>query len=412
MLDAAGFEQELRRCVDSHKGWELGKMLSIGAGGCLVPVAVRAGYGTGSAKQVLLGVWKETARAHLELCRELVGGEELGERGPAMVQLQLAVLRTLNREAEAELNWVLPALFRCTNDMFVVLRPCRAGGDRELLEQIAEVLNKLFKLCLNDRDPDTANSKTWGVYFFALLLFKVYLWLGKYELAVLVEKATELLKATLPEIGSVMAQHRVQYWFYLGLVANYKGDAERGGRLLGQALRECRVSMRTHEERILEHLVPLRFLEAHVVPSEAMYAQFPRVAAVWREIMELVVSGDAVGFDAAVSGRRQWLLEKHMYVHVERLREWCLWSACRESVRVLCGLLLQPEPAIVKLEVFRVALEARSAQEWLAAAVECFVANGIYKGRIKGYLSHTKGVVVLLRQQAFPRASGRSGRSG
>ena len=34
--------------------------------------------------------------------------------------------------------------------------------------------------------------------------------------------------------------------------------------------------------------------------------------------------------------------------------------------------------------------------------VECIVANMIYRGLVKGYVSHTSGVVVLSKKEPFP----------
>lgn len=39
--------------------------------------------------------------------------------------------------------------------------------------------------------------------------------------------------------------------------------------------------------------------------------------------------------------------------------------------------------------------------------VECFVANMIYKGLIRGYISHEKQIVVLAANGAFPRLADR-----
>ncbi len=39
--------------------------------------------------------------------------------------------------------------------------------------------------------------------------------------------------------------------------------------------------------------------------------------------------------------------------------------------------------------------------------VECFVANMIFKGLIKGYISHERQIVVLAQNGAFPRLADR-----
>jgi hypothetical protein len=38
---------------------------------------------------------------------------------------------------------------------------------------------------------------------------------------------------------------------------------------------------------------------------------------------------------------------------------------------------------------------------------ECFVANMIYKGFMKGYISHEQQIVVLSKNNAFPRLADR-----
>ena len=39
--------------------------------------------------------------------------------------------------------------------------------------------------------------------------------------------------------------------------------------------------------------------------------------------------------------------------------------------------------------------------------VECFIANMIYKGLIRGYISHERQMVVLASNGAFPRLADR-----
>ena len=42
-----------------------------------------------------------------------------------------------------------------------------------------------------------------------------------------------------------------------------------------------------------------------------------------------------------------------------------------------------------------------------AEEVECYVANMIYRGFIKGYISHERQMVVLAASGAFPRVADR-----
>lgn len=44
----------------------------------------------------------------------------------------------------------------------------------EKLEEAARVFNRLFALCLGDRNPDMSQSRKWGTYYVANLQFKTY----------------------------------------------------------------------------------------------------------------------------------------------------------------------------------------------------------------------------------------------
>ncbi len=46
------------------------------------------------------------------------------------------------------------------------------------------------------------------------------------------------------------------------------------------------------------------------------------------------------------------------------------------------------------------------------AEAECLVANSIYKGYIKGYISHDTQLVVLSKLEPFPKLGARALRNG
>jgi COP9 signalosome complex subunit 12 len=59
----------------------------------------------------------------------------------------------------------------------------------------------------------------------------------------------------------------------------------------------------------------------------------------------------------------------------------------------------------IPIEVFQTAL--RVAGDPLdREETECFVANMIYRGWIKGYISRERGMVVLSAKEGFPRIAG------
>lgn len=59
------------------------------------------------------------------------------------------------------------------------------------------------------------------------------------------------------------------------------------------------------------------------------------------------------------------------------------------------------------IRVFHAAL-AVSGVELPVEEVECLLANQIYKGFMKGYISHEKQMVVLSNVNAFPKLTERA----
>ena len=57
--------------------------------------------------------------------------------------------------------------------------------------------------------------------------------------------------------------------------------------------------------------------------------------------------------------------------------------------------------------MFHAGLLIAGTEELVAEEAECLVANMIYKGFMRGYLSHEKQMVVLAKADAFPRLADR-----
>lgn len=59
------------------------------------------------------------------------------------------------------------------------------------------------------------------------------------------------------------------------------------------------------------------------------------------------------------------------------------------------------------ISMFHAALQLHSKEKVEEEEAECLVANMIYKGFMKGYISHEKQIVVLSGVSAFPKLSER-----
>lgn len=64
------------------------------------------------------------------------------------------------------------------------------------------------------------------------------------------------------------------------------------------------------------------------------------------------------------------------------------------------------------MPAFHASLKVAGEKDMQVAEAECLVANSIYKGYIKGYISHDTQLVVLAKTEPFPKLGARALRNG
>lgn len=86
---------------------------------------------------------------------------------------------------------------------------------------------------------------------------------------------------------------------------------------------------------------------------------------------------------------------------------------CRSLLAILdadCGLsrwITAEKSTRIPVSMFHAALLVAGNEDMSAEEAECLVANMIYKGFMRGYISHEKQMVVIAKTGAFPRLAER-----
>lgn len=148
---------------------------------------------------------------------------------------------------------------------------------------------------------------------------------------------------------------------------------------------------------ILAYLIPVKLLRG-ILPSSQLLNSFPRLASLYSPLLLGAKKGDVRAYDQALADpvRERSLVKLGTYLALEKAREACLrglfrkvWEARDKSTRI-------------EIEVFRSALMYVGVQLGKEEA-EWLIATTIFKGYLKGYISHERGVVVLAAKDPFPR---------
>ncbi|KAK4684132.1 hypothetical protein P7C73_g6068, partial [Tremellales sp. Uapishka_1] len=155
----------------------------------------------------------------------------------------------------------------------------------------------------------------------------------------------------------------------------------------GIALRHCAL--------ILTYLLPLHLLRGSF-PSAPLLSRYPRLDSLFTPFIDAIKDGNVKEYDERLEWAQPRLVGMSVYLTVERAREVCLRGLFKKA------WIASDKSSRIPIETFRIALELHQV-EVDAEEVECMVANMIYRGFMKGYISHEKQMVVLAKNNAFPK---------
>ncbi|KAF7322058.1 PCI domain-containing protein [Mycena kentingensis (nom. inval.)] len=354
-------------------------------------------------KGSLAAPWDEIAIQYVLICTHIAHGRPV-EAFKEHCQLVSLFLRFFTESK----GWPLPALFTILRDLRDLAddadshTPANATEENEHKISATHVMQKAFSCCMTDRTSPVEESRKWGVYYVASLIMKCYFKVKKISLTRNIIKALEN-NADIPDLGQYPRSHQVTYRYYIGMIAFLNEDFVKAEKELTLAFYNCLTAAPKNQTRILAYLVPLRILRGHL-PSEDLLARFPALANLFVPFISAIRAGDLAAFDDALAARETKLIELNLLLTLEKARELCLrvvfrrvWLAHEKSTRIAiasfhAGLRLSSGPgAEVEVE-----------------EAECLVANMIYRGFIRGYISHEKQTVVLAATNAFPRVADRA----
>jgi hypothetical protein len=335
------------------------------------------------------------------------------------------LLKALNRYAENKNNWAVKPLVIVTKelisaavqaDKYIEKNPAMFAskniGDFEhehCLTKAARVIHSSFKLCLNDRNENNVKSRRQYTYFFVGQELKIYYKLQNRDLAKNMEKVLTNFNRSLPDLLAIEKSHAVTYLYYSGIIFCGDGDFEIASKKFKLAFQLCDKKDTKHIEAILMYLVPLKFVITRKYPNLKLLSTYRSVFAVYKEIIRSVVMGDLKRFDREFDTLELFFLKKNLYLTIENMRQYVLLKLIKKVYQFNGGSSHLSIKAITrgiefsKYHTNNREIATRNLTNFSSDEAECLMANLIFQGFIKGYISHSNGVVVLSKKQPFPR---------
>ncbi|KAL1825388.1 enhanced ethylene response protein 5 [Daucus carota subsp. sativus] len=298
-----------------------------------------------------------------------------------------------------ESAWALEALFVVVYEIRVLAE----RADRELasngktpdkLKAAGSYLMKVFGV-LAGKGP-----KRVGALYVTCQLFKIYFKLGTVHLCRSVIRSIET--ARIFDFEEFPVRDKVTYMYYTGRLEVFNENFPAADQKLSYALMHCNPRREANIRMILKYLIPVK-LSIGILPENSLLVKYNLVE--YSDVVLAMRRGDLRLLRNALQKHEDRFLRSGVYLVLEKLE----LQVYQRLVKKIYIIQKQKDPAKahqVKLEVIVKALK------WLEMdmdvdEVECIMAILIYKNLMKGYFAHKSKVVVLSKQDPFPKLNGK-----
>ncbi|XP_020631277.1 PCI domain-containing protein 2-like [Orbicella faveolata] len=310
---------------------------------------------------------------------------------------QAVVVQSFTRafQSQKDENWALPLMNVVTLDLRLFAMQADKqqikkgqGKPGEMLEKAAEVMMGCFRVCASDSRSSLDVSKKWGMLALVNHLFKIYFKINKLHLCKPLIRAID--SATIKD--QFKLAHLVTYRYFVGRKAMFDSDFKAADEYLSFAFQHCNISSSKNKRAILVYLIPVKMLLGYIPKEEILYkynlTQFV-------DIVRSVRMGNLALLNETLEGQQAFFIQCGVYLILEKLK-----IITYRNLFKKVALLLKTHQ--LPLDAFVIALKTMQVEDIDVIEVECIVANLIYMGYIKGYISHQHQKLVVSKQNPFP----------
>ncbi|NXX56444.1 PCID2 protein, partial [Scopus umbretta] len=338
-------------------------------------------------QQVLEPPYDEMFAAHLR-CTYAVGNHDFIEayKCQTVIYIMFYFSRALPIMYAVALDL---RIFANNADQQLVKKGKSKVGD--MLEKAAELLMSCFRVCASDTRAGIEDSKKWGMLFLVNQLFKIYFKINKLHLCKPLIRAID--SSNLKDEYS-MAQ-RVTYRYYVGRKAMFDSDFKQAEEYLSFAFEHCHRSSQKNKRMILIYLLPVKMLLGHM-PTVQLLKKYDLMQ--FAEVTKAVSEGNLLLLNDALTKHETFFIRCGIFLILEKLKIITYRNLFKKVY-----LLLKTHQ--LSLDAFLFALKFMQVDDVDIDEVQCILANLIYMGHIKGYISHQHQKLVVSKQNPFPPLS-------
>lgn len=317
----------------------------------------------------------------------------------SMYNNQSSAVQSLTKilRMQKEENWMLPVMnVMCLELRFIAVYAENSKSNKntkpgEILEKCAECLMGCFRVCACDNRSSEDDTKRWGMLALVNQLLKIYFRINKLHLCKPLIRAIE----SSPYKAHFALAQQITYKFFVGRKAMFDSDYKAADEHLTYAFEHCHKQSSKNKRLILTYLVPVKMLLGYM-PKHNVLAKYNLLE--FSELMETVKKGDLKNLEKVMAKHESFFIGAGIYLIVEKLKIIAYRNLFKKVYLVL-------NTHQIPIEYLAAVVESHDSDEANTDEVECIVANLIYEGKIKGYISHQHKKLVISKQNPFPRLS-------
>ncbi|XP_015786123.1 PCI domain-containing protein 2 [Tetranychus urticae] len=343
--------------------------------------------------------WSQIIFGHIHCCFLLANGDYIyayKEQANCVGMLSKA-LATMKEE-----NWMVPVICVMARDLRLLAIAAdiqnghkNSGKSRdglyipnEYLEKAAEPLMSMFRAVANDCRTTMEKSKRIAMMNLVNQLFKIYFRVNKLHLC------KPLIRAL--DNANIMTYftkaQKVTYFYYLGMKHMFDSDYKNADKMLSFSFANCHSSSRKNKRLVLIFLIPVKMLLG-VMPTQKLLEKYNLMP--FAPVTQAVKEGNLNALDNALETYSDFFWKYGIYLILDKLKI----IAYRNVFKKVCLILKTHQ---VPIESFRHVLQFLRNENVSIEEVNCILANLIYEGKIKGYISLAHQKLVISKQNPFP----------
>ncbi|CAG7733271.1 unnamed protein product [Allacma fusca] len=351
-----------------------------------------------SVQDVLHSPLAEMVILHLNVLKKVT---EQNMDEALVYQCQFGQLFCKILQGQKDENWMLPIMEKICHDLRRIALSAKNVEDSMVrsedsaptcLEKAADVIMAMFRICAADTRAQENDTKRWGMLSLVNQLFKIYFRINRLHLCKPLIRAIEAqnLKDRFP------LNQIIVYKYYVGRKAMFDSEFTVAEECLTFAFQHASSKHSLENKRkILTYLVPVKMFLGWMPTKEALEKYD---LTEFYEVADALKVGNIRRFNNALRKYERKFIVSGVYLILEKLR----MILYRNLLKKTCLIYAKTQ---IPIAVMQAAMQWSGYEDIDLDETHCIVANLIFTGQIRGYISHQHQVLVVAKQNAFPKIS-------